>query len=484
MTLWNPGNLQQSEEIVAKVKSGELDIKDVDICVKRVLQYIVKTPRFKAYNFSNKPDLTAHAAITRQSAAEGMVLLKNTASTLPMKNVKKVALFGITSYDFIAGGTGSGDVNKPYVVDLMQGLNNVGLHVTETLQDLYIKYKLFQESRISNGLPAGARFWGKSMLPELDVDKVCIEKQANEADIAVITIGRQAGEGADRKIKDDFNLTEVERQLLNNICDTFHAVGKKVVVILNMGNVIETSSWKDLPDAILMAWQPGQEGGNSVADVLTGKDNPSGKLTMTFPISVMDHPSSLNFPLDGNGQARDAFSARTARKNIDYTLYMEGINVGYRYFNTAKKAVSYPFGFGLSYTSFTYSKAGVKATTDGFKATVTVTNTGKTTGKEVVELYVSAPAGGLDKPACELKSFAKTRALQPGESQILTFEVPASTLASFNEATQSWESAKGQYKVLFGASVEDIRATGSYTLTKAYTQKVNDVLKPDMELNK
>ena len=482
--LMEPGVAAQSEEIVAKVKSGELPIAAVDLCVKRILEYIVKTPRFKGYKYSNKPALTEHAAVTRQSATEGMVLLKNDGETLPLKDVKKVALFGITSYDFIAGGTGSGNVNKPYVIDLMQGMTNVGLEVTESLKDMYVKYKAYQESKIENDREPGGWRWGKAVLPELAVSRTAIDKQATEADIAIFTIGRQAGEGGDRKIEDDFNLTDVERQLLDDLCDAFHAAGKKVVVIINTGGVIETASWKNQPDAILLAWQPGQEGGNSVADVLVGKENPSGKLTMTFPIAAMDHPSSLNYPINPKEAGRDPLfpGKKQLRKNVDYTLHTEGINVGYRYFNTVGKTVSYPFGYGLSYTTFAYSKPTVKATKDGFIASIVVTNTGKNAGKEVVQVYVAAPKGSVEKPANELKAFAKTKLLQPGQSETLTFKVSNYDLASFHEDGQNWISDKGNYKVKFGASIEDIRATGNYKLAKEYAWKVNDVLKPDMEL--
>lgn len=483
--LMEPGMPVQTEEIIAKVKNGELSIKDVDICVKRVLEYIVNTPRFKGYEYSNKPDLKAHAVVTRQSATEGMVLLKNDDTTLPLKDIKKVALFGITSYDFIAGGTGSGNVNKPYVVDLMQGLTNVGLSITESLRDLYVKYKAYQETKIESDKVPGGWHWGKAVLPEMGVSRIMIDKQAKEAEIAILTIGRQAGEGGDRKINDDFNLTDVERRLLEDLCDAFHGEGKKVVVIINTGGVIETASWKNQPDAILLAWQPGQEGGNSVADVLIGKENPSGKLTMTFPIAAMDHLSSLNYPINLVNEPSDPLfpRKREPRKNIDYTLHKEGIYIGYRYFETVKKEVSYPFGYGLSFTNFAYSKPTVKAVGDGFMASIVVTNTGNTSGKEVVQVYVTAPKSSLEKPVCELKAFAKTKLLQPGESQMLKFEVSDYDLASFDESIQSWVSVKGNYVVKFAASVEDIRATGNYNLSKEFTQKVNDVLKPDMDLN-
>ena len=470
--LMEPGNPAQTQEVISKVKSGELKMEELDVCVKRILEYLVKTPRFRGYKYSNTPDLKGHAQITRQSATEGMVLLKNSDGTLPMKNVGKVSVFGVTSYDFIAGGTGSGDVNKAYTIDLMTGLGNAGVTVNEKLANIYLKYREYQNT-LSQALPRRGWFWGKAPLTEMELSRQIIDGQADESDIAIITLGRQAGEGSDRKEADDFNLTATEHQLIADVCSSFHLKGKKVVVILNMGSVIETASWKGKPDAILLAWQPGQEGGNSVVDVLTGKANPSGKLSMTWPISLLDVPSSLNFP-----NVRTAGRAMNGKREfIDYTRHAEGLNVGYRYFNTAGKEVSYPFGYGLSYTTFSYGKPVVKATKDGFEASVTVTNTGQVAGKEAVELYVTAPKGGLEKPARELKSFAKTKELQPGESQTLTMNVSNYYLASYNEATQSWETAAGNYTVSFGASVEDIRGTATYKLSKPQSVKCHDVMK-------
>ncbi len=481
--LMEPGAESQIKDIVDKVKSGDLAEADLDICVKRILQYLVKTPSFKGYKFSNKPDLKAHAAVTRNSATEGMVLLKNEDNALPMKDVKRVAVFGITSYDFIAGGTGSGDVNKAYTIDLMQGLNEVGLEVNKKLADLYKSYQNYQNSITAASPARGGWFWGKAVLPEMPVTRPVIDVQAQESDMAIITIGRQAGEGSDRTENGDFTLSDTERQLITDVCNAFHLANKKVVVVLNMGNVLETASWKGMPDAILLAWQPGQEGGYSVADVLTGKANPSGKLTMTWPVTLLDVPSSANFP---NVRPTTANRSRMGGNNKvefqDYTRHMEGLNVGYRYFNTVQKEVSYPFGYGLSYTTFAYSKPSVKATKDGFVASVTVTNTGAVAGKEVVQLYVSAPAGGLEKPARELKSFAKTRELKPGQSETLTMTVTNYDLASYNEATQSWESPAGKYTLGFAANVEDIRATAVYSLSKTQSTKCHDVMKPNMPL--
>jgi beta-glucosidase len=477
--LMEPGNDAQIKDIIEKVNSGVLKEADLDICVKRILQYLVKTPAFRAYQFSNKPDLKAHAEVTRRSATEGMVLLKNEGQTLPMDGSKTISVFGVTSYDFIAGGTGSGDVNKAYTIDLMQGLTEAGLKVNPKLADLYKSYQNYQNCLTAAGPARGGWFWGKALLPEMAVSRPIINTQAQESDLAIITLGRQAGEGSDRQEEGDFTLKDVERQLITDVCNAFHLANKPVIVVLNMGNVIETASWKSMPDAILLAWQPGQEGGYSVADVLTGKAYPSGKLTMTWPNNLVDLPSSASFPnVRPMTQGRRRGNEKVEFQ--DFTKHTEGINVGYRYFTTSKKSVSYPFGFGLSYTTFSYSKPVVKATKDGLTASITVTNIGKRVGKEVVELYVSAPAGGLDKPARELKAFAKTRELQPNQSETLTMQLSLYDLASYNEATQAWETAPGKYTIGFGASVEDIRATASYQLSKPHTVKCHDVMKPNI----
>ena len=308
---------------------------------------------------------------------------------------------------------------------------------------------------------------------ELTVGRDVLNRQAEQNDVAIFTIGRQAGEGGDRRIDGDFNLTNDERDMLQNLCYAFHAKGKPVIVILNMGNAIETASWKAMPDAILLAWQPGQEGGNSVADVLSGKASPSGKLTMTFPNTISDHPAYLNFP---TGPA--TYTDR--RRNQDYTIHEEGIYVGYRFFTTFGRAVSYPFGYGLSYTSFQYSNAKVSSAKDGFTASITVKNTGNYVGKEVVQLYVKAPQGNLpDKPVRELKAFAKTRELKPGESQTLTFKVSSYGLASFNEQLSQWETAAGLYELQFAASSEDIRANATYKHAKVQAWPVHNVMAPN-----
>lgn len=478
--LMEPGTPEQTQEIINEVKSGKLKMTDVDACVRRILQYIVKTPRFRNYQYSNKPNMKAHAQVTRQSAAEGMVLLKNEDNTLPLKNVKKISLYGVNSYDFIAGGSGSGDVNKPYVIDLLTGLNKAGYRVSKDLKELYEKYRdyAYKDEQSELGFFAS---WGKPKIPEMPVRLNLCYRKANVDDIAIITIARNAGENADRVIRNDYTLTEVERNLLNDVCEAYHSAGKKVVVILNVGGIIETESWKNLPDAILIAWQPGQEGGYSVADILSGEVNPSGKLPVTFPNNITDAPTSSNFPL----YDAPAFSWAPvqAKKDVDYTVYQEGIYLGYRYFKTKEKSVSYPFGYGLSYTTFAYSKPVMKNVKNGFDAAITVTNTGKVAGKEVVQLYVTAPQGAVEKPAMELKAFAKTRELQPGESQTLTMHVSNYDLGSYVTNLQSWVSDTGTYIVKFASHAEDVRATANYRLSKQEITRCHDVLKPQEPIN-
>ena len=474
--LMMPGNETEVRRLVDAVKSGELPEADLDRNVKRMLEYIVKTPHFKGYKYSDAPDLKAHAKVARAAATESMVLLKNEDGVLPLKGTEKVALFGISSVDFVAGGTGSGNVNKAYVINMVQGLENAGFTLVESLKDFNQKYVDFQKLNMRIG--GESILLGESKVPETGLSKTYINSLVPESDIAIVVIGRNAGEGGDRRVDNDFNLTETERQLLNDVTTAYHLAGKKVVVVMNIGGVIETASWKNLADAILLAWQPGQEGGNAVADVLTGKVNPSGKLPMTFPVAYMDHPSSYNFPTGLENQrsgSRRGSGTAEAVKNWDYTDYAESIWVGYRWFTTQDKAVSYPFGYGLSYTSFEYSRPVVRADRDGnITASVTVTNTGKVAGKEVVEVYVSAPAGGLEKPVRELKAFDKTKLLEPGESETLTFSIAPYELASFNIDANEWQTAAGVYTVYFAKNADDTATSAKVNVKKAGTFEVTE----------
>ena len=486
--LMEPGQPAQVEEIIKGVKEGKLDIADVDRNVRRMLEYIVKTPSFLKYPASNAPDFKAHAAITRQSAAEGIVLLKNNGA-LPWKNgaIKTVALFGENSYDFLSGGTGSGCVHPPYVVDMLEGLKNAGISSSATLTDIYRKY--IEYARVKFQAERHPAKWfqtemmGQQKYPEISISPIAIEKEVGTADAAIITIGRQAGEGIDRDIATEFNLIPEELSLIKDVCNAFHQAGKPVVVIINSGSVIETASWSSYPDAILCAWQPGMEGGNSVADLLTGKVNPSGKLTMTWPLAATDHPSTKGYPGTMDFYTYEVTRGYTGQvEGYDYTNHEENIYVGYRFFDTFQRNVAYPFGFGLSYTTFEFSKPVVKAKgKDAVEVSITVKNTGSVAGKEVAQVYVQAPKGRLEKPAQELKSFAKTRELQPGESQTLVMTIPVRDLASFDEANSQWLTEAGTYTFRIGASSRDIKATASIKLNE-YTEKTSNALAPQQRL--
>ncbi len=494
--LMEPGQPAQVKEIIEGVNSGKLDVKDVDRNVRRMLEYIVKTPSFRKYPASNSPDFKAHAAITRQSACEGIVLLKNNG-TLPWNSqrvggnlqsptIKTVALFGENSYDFLSGGTGSGCVHPPYVVDMLQGLENAGIKSSPTLTDIYRKYIAY--ARVKYQAERHPAKWfqtemmGQQKYPEIALSPIAINKEVQAADAAIITIGRQAGEGIDRDIETEFNLIPEERELIIDVCNVFHAAGKPVIVIINSGSVIETASWSGYPDAILCAWQPGMEGGNSIADLLTGKVNPSGKLTMTWPIAATDHASTKNFPGNIDPYTLDMMVGnKTPIPGRAYTNHEEDIYVGYRYFDTFNREVAYPFGFGLSYTTFDFSKPVVKASGNAVAVSITVKNTGSVSGKEVAQVYVQAPKGSLEKPAQELKAFAKTRELQPGESQTLTMTIPVRDLASFDEANSQWLTEAGTYTFRIGNSSRDIKATASLKLNE-YTEKTSNALAPKAKL--
>ena len=462
--LMEPGRPVEEERLLAAINRGEISQEELDRNVRNILNYIVKTPHFRQYKFSNKPNLKAHAQVARKAAEESIVLLKNDNNTLPLKGNERVALYGLNSVDFWGVGTGSGYVNTEHVANIQEAMTAAGFTLDENLAEYY---RLYNGTQTTTEKMEGKNI-DKRHREEPAITVQAIERQAAANDVAIIVLGRMAGEGADRVVPDDFELTAIEREMLQNISMNYHKAGKKVVVVLNIVGVIETASWKHLVDAIVLPWTPGQEGAYAVTDVLRGKVNPSGKLPTTFPISYMDIPSSKNFPYTWDmTQGR-----RGNRKNVDYTDYEEGIWVGYRYFQTKNVEVSYPFGYGLSYTTFAYSKPTVKANADGITATIIVKNTGKVAGREIVELYVAAPAGGLEKPAQELKAFVKTKLLAPGESETLTMKVSAYELASFNEKSASWETAAGEYKVLFGTSVTDIRANASFRMKKAQSWPV------------
>ena len=472
-----PGNPQQIQAIVDAVAAGELDESVLDTNVARVLEVVTWSPTFQGLDYSDAPDLEGHARVARQLATDGMVLLKNEGGALPLEAPGPIALFGNQSYRLIVGGTGSGDVNEAYSIPLLQGLMDAGFHVDATVGTAYEDYLLVEESN----QPETDWFRPPPPIAERQVDPAEIAEAAANAAVGMIVIGRNSGEGRDRVVEGDFDLTAQERALIRDVSRAFQAEGKPAVVVINSASVIETASWRDAPDAILMAWQPGQEGGRAVADVLGGAVNPSGRLATTFPMAYADVPSAESFPgevIPGSEPQGEGFR----RIQPSQVTYDDGIYVGYRYYETFGVEPAYPFGYGLSYTTFGYDglRLGTATMADAVQATLTVTNTGDVAGREVVQLYIEPPAGTVDRPVRELKGFTKTRMLQPGESQTVSFTVGSEHLAYFDTDRAAWVAEPGSYTVAIGASSSDIRQRASFDVPELrVVQQVENRMTPE-----
>ncbi len=487
-----PGSPEQIDEVVNAIKNGDLKESELDENVERILNIMQKTPRFKGYKPTNQPDLEAHAKIARQAAAEGMVLLENKDKALPLnQSIQNIAAFGANSYDFISGGTGSGDVNEAYTVSLIEGLENANYNMNDELKKIYQNY--IRETEKNQPPPENQLtilLGGKLPIPEMQLNKTTAENAAKKSDIAFITIGRNAGEAEDRKAEaGDFYLTDIEKSMIINVSDAFHAQGKKAIVILNIAGVIETESWKDIPDAILCAWLPGQEAGDAVVDVLSGKTNPSGKLAATFQKLYKDTSTSEYFPgyaVEGDADDKQDESGFSFMKREPWeVVYQEDIFVGYRYFQTFDVPVSYEFGYGKSYTNFEYTNLRLDETTfkDSITLSVDIKNTGEVNVKEVVQVYVSAPNGKLVKPQSELVAFGKTKSLESGKSETLSFNVSAKDIASFDEDKSVWLVEAGNYVLKVGASSEDIKLEQNFEVKQdIIAEEVHKVMTPNQEI--
>ena len=491
-----PGQERQYKAILEAVQNGTLDEAILNRNVKRILELVVKCHTFENYKYANETDLKAHAIIDRTIGAEGIVLLDN-RSVLPLTaNVKTIALYGTTSYDMVPAGMGFGSTGVGYYcVSLVEGMRNAGYTVDADLIKKYKKHLFDEQKRLyPNGKPPFSLTplkRAEEFVPTSDE----LSAQVKNNDVAIITLGRTSGEASDRRVE-EFYLKENESVLIKQVAEAYHAAGKKVIVILNICSPVETASWKNMVDAVICAFQPGQEVGNCVADVLTGKVNPSGHLPMTFAIKYGDAPSDSNFPYDyefkmpsfamGSGMNFESKEKeekpKEAVRNVDFTDYEEGIYVGYRYFETFDKVVSYPFGHGLSYTTFSFEIVSSDINGDNCEMKVAVKNTGNCAGKESVQVYVKAPAGGLEKPAKELKAFAKTKLLQPGESEVVTLSWKLMDMASLNEKSSSWELPKGTYQWMVGASSADVRCTVIQKVSKAQKVKVHNAMIPPYKI--
>ncbi len=394
--------------------------------------------------------------LARMTAGEGIVLLKNDG-VLPFKAEDTVSVFGRVQNDYFYVGYGSGgDVKPPYRVSLMEGLRNSGkVAINENLADIYTKWSAVN-------VPDEG-FWGHWPMnfPEMPIDDDTISEARKASNIALVVIGRAAGEDREQKLKKgSFLLTDDERELLDKVTDKFD----KVVVLLDTGNVIDmswTEEYGNKLSAILIAWQGGMESGNAVADVLTGVVNPSGRLTDTIARHYSDYPSSNDF---GNKQ---------------YNNYTEDVYVGYRYFSTFDNdAVLYPFGYGLSYTDFNIDG---KVSFDGCLATVdiTVENTGNVSGKEVVQVYVEAPQGKLGKPLRSMVTFDKTDLIASGQKQQLSLRFDLEDLMSYDDKGHTgfrncYVVEAGEYKVYLGANVRDAKEIGSFVVDSTYVHETEE----------
>ena len=400
--------------------------------------------------------------VARQAAAEGIVLLRNENETLPLVQGCKVALFGRMQNHYYKSGTGSGGlVNVDHVTDVAEGLALSGRVVLDKkVQAFYREWD--KEHPIEEGLGWGQEPWSQQEAP---VEEELVKKAAAENDVAVVVLARTAGEDRDNcNVKGAFCLTDAEEDLLGKVRRFFD----KTVVLLNVGNIIDfTFVDTHSPDAVVLAWQGGMQGGHGIADVLTGKVSPSGRLTDTVAYALEDYPSHANF---GNGKE---------------DIYCEDIYVGYRYFETfAPEKVRYPFGYGLSYTEFELSHVQADYGIDSMVIQATVTNKGLVAGKEVVQMYVAPPQGKLGRPGRELIGFAKTEVLEPGESQSVEMEVMYESFAAFDDSGLSghafcWVLEEGEYSFYIGQNVRDCIFAGTMCVEETeVTCECSDVLMP------
>lgn len=434
-----PGTVHQADEIRNAIVSGRLDERYLDLSVARILNVLAKSPTFNRYEYSNAPDLKAHAGVARNVASEGMVLMKNDEDVLPLKKKSKIALFGSMSYDILVGGSGSGNVNRKYKVSLDEGLANAGFRLDKAISEKYTDHVCQHKEKTQEN------FWTVPVVPELEISEEEAARSARDNDLCILTIGRMAGEGGDRKTEPgDWYLSDTEKSNLDKLSAAFRGVGKPVVVVLNMGNIIDMN-WDDNVNAILHSWLPGQEGGNAIADVLSGKVNPSGRLPMTIAKNYSDYRSSRDFPMSNGVEG-----------SVNYD---EDIFVGYRGFEADSIVPAYAFGHVLSYTDFEYTDLVADVEDDMLKVSVKVKNCGSVPGKEAVLLFVSSPGvPEVVMPVRELRGFAKTRLLSPGETQLVAMDIPLNTLRYFDEFEHQWKLPSGSWRM----SVADKTATFIY----------------------
>ncbi|MEM4561605.1 MAG: beta-glucosidase, partial [Desulfurococcaceae archaeon] len=472
-----PGSDEILSKLIKAYEEGLISEEVVNIRAKRVLELVLRSLKFKAYTPSNKPNLDEHAKVAYEAAVEGVVLLEN-KNALPLPSGCRLALFGRGSYWTVKGGLGSGDSYPRYVVSIADGLKERGVVVDEDVEGVYRSmvhrwYEYGESQQLLKFLREQALMEANSWLIEMllthyvdmamEYTRVMhlqedpftddfLEKVARRNDAAIVTISRISTEGFDRfPVKGDYYLRDDELSLIRRVASAFHKHGKKVVVVLNVPGPIDVVSWRDLVDAVLVAWLPGQEAGRAVADILLGRVSPSGKLPLTWPRDLYELPT-----------VRAYLEAVQKGKPPLELVYSEDIFVGYRFYDTFNLEPAYEFGYGLSYTKFEYSDLSVKLSNEEIRVSLNVRNTGSYPGKEIVQVYVRALNSRITRPYQELKGFAKTRTLQPGEAEYVEIRIPVEYLAVFNG--EKWIVEDGEYEIRVGASSRDIRLKTTITL--------------------
>ena len=450
-----PGNETDPADVLAAYKAGKITDLALNTACRNILTVVTESPTFKGLKMNTRVNTKEHNPLAVEAAADTVILLQNNASALPLAKDTSVAVFGNGAYKTVFGGAGSGSVSANTTVNIMAGLRKAdGLSVYNEKNNPFAGCDYHDSLDPSKDIP---------------VTEAYAAEMAAGADVALIVISRGSTEGQDRSnLKGDFLLNDTEADMIDRVSAAFHAKGKKVIVVLNMGSPMEVASWRDKVDAILYLGYAGQGSGTALGRVLTGEVNPSAKTAMTWPLTYDATPAADYFP----GSA------------IDVTYY-EDIYVGYRYYSTFGVDVAYPFGYGLSYTTFSYSDFTVKKNGNGtLTATVTVTNTGSVAGREAVQLYVTKPETLQEQAKMELAAFGKTGMLEPGASETLTLTVCTEALMTYDTADSRWITDKGDYVLSLGASVADIKATATVTYHDlTVVQDVENRCEPDTEFD-
>jgi hypothetical protein len=450
-----PGNATDPTDVLAAYKSGAITDTALDACCYHILTVVAQSPTCKGLKMNTRVNSKEHNKLAASAAADTIILLKNDDAALPVAKGTDVAVFGNGAYKTVYGGAGSGSVSPYTSVNIMGGLQKAdGLTVFDA------KNNPFRDADYHNALDPSK---------DIPVTEAYARETAEGADMALIVLSRGSTEGEDRSnLKGDFLLNDTEADMIDRVSEAFHAKGKKVVVVLNMGSPMEVVSWRDKVDAILYVGYAGQGTGTALARVLSGEVNPSAKTAMTWPVDYDSTPTADYFP----GSSADV-------------TYYEDIYVGYRYYSTFGVQTAYPFGYGLSYTSFAYSDFTVAKNPDGtMTAKVTVTNTGSVAGREIVQLYLTKPETLQEQAKLELAAFGKTGLLDPGESETLTLTVRTEALVTYDTKESRWVIDKGDYTLSVGASAADLKDSKTLAVdTLTVVQDVENRCVPDSKFD-